>query len=65
MATAKTTPKTDSSANSTADQAAATYIVGATPVLHDGTRYAPGDEIELTPDQAQRLGLQPAAQVKE
>lgn len=61
MATAKTTPKTDS----TADQAAATYIVGATPVLHDGTRYAPGAEIELTPDQAQRLGLQPAAQVKE
>ena len=62
MAAAKTTPKTDSSAD---QAAAATYLVGATPVLHDGTRYAPGAEIELTPDQAQRLGLQPAAKAKE
>lgn len=61
MATAKTSAKPAGNAS----QATAAYIVGATPVLHDGTRYVPGAEIELTPDQAQRLGLQPAAQVKE
>ena len=33
----------------------ASYLVGACPVLHDGQRYGPGWQIELTPAQAERL----------
>lgn len=36
------------------DTATATYIVGDCPMLHDGEVYMPGDEIELTPEQARR-----------
>lgn len=34
--------------------ARATYIVGDCPMLHDGVSYMPGNQIELTPEQARR-----------
>lgn len=33
-----------------------TYCVGDCPVLHDGEYYRPGHDLELTDDQAKRLG---------
>lgn len=36
-----------------------TYLVGATPILQNGTRFAQGSTITCTPAQAARLGLQP------
>lgn len=32
------------------------YLVGTTPILHDGERYEPGAAIELTDKEADRLG---------
>lgn len=36
------------------------YLIGDTPVDHDGKRYAPGDTIELSEAQAAALRLAPA-----
>lgn len=33
------------------------YLVGATPLLHDGRRYETGAHIELSQAEADRLGL--------
>lgn len=37
------------------------YTVGSTPILHDGQRYEPGEEVELTAKEAKRLGDRVAA----
>lgn len=42
-----------------------TYTVGNTPLLLDGERYEPGDNVELTAAQAQRLAVRPVKPVNQ
>lgn len=50
-----TAPKAPAAAKKAAPTEVTTYVA-TTPILHDGDTYQPGDEIELTADQAATLG---------